>query len=314
MANPVREAFSKALNLALNLEFRRLWASAVYKLGPAFFRGWRRLFGRDLSLPVEPGVSCDPVMIYQMAKVGSTSVWISLRVAYLKRGLYRVPLHHVHTLRDLEGQAEGMRRLGDTEQLQTLCEYLALRETFDQDTGGHWRVISLVRDPVARKVSYFFHTLERHLPGWRQRWQAGALPIQEVMDAFLALEDDAHEWFDLEVKAVLGIDVYETPFSAGQGYQIYRHPPKVDLLVLRLEDLPRVVGEALHSFLGLRDFVLYPANLGQERGYAEVYRAFKALPLPASFVQQAYSTRFARHFYTDAELGAFARRWTHAGR
>jgi len=54
-------------------------------------------------------VSRDPVLVYQMSKVGSTSLLYSLQFAYVKAGLPNVELHHAHTLTNLDLHEQYVR-------------------------------------------------------------------------------------------------------------------------------------------------------------------------------------------------------------
>jgi hypothetical protein len=255
-------------------------------------------------------------MIYQMAKVGSRSVLFSLELAYRRHRLPNVPIHHVHNLANLDVHDRRANRRGNAEDIQIVQEYRHLRQEFDQDPARHWNVISLVRDPVARNVGAFFHKLDQYVPDWKKRWGEGALSMDEVIQLFIGaneIHQTANKWFDVEFKSVLGIDVYAVPFEKEVGYQVYANKPRVDLLLIRLEDLNRVAEPVMEKFLGFHDFKLYPSNIGDEKDYAEVYRAFKSTPLPPAYVEATYQTRFARHFYSDAEIQSFTRKWTQPG-
>jgi hypothetical protein len=114
------------------------------------------------------------------------------------------------------------------------------------------------------------------------------------------------------MKAVpaFGIDVYENSFPREIGYRIYPGPLQASLLLIRLENLNGCAERAMHEFLGLENFALHNTNVGTEKDYADLYRAFRGQPLPVEYVQRIYNTQFARHFYTDAELLVLAKRWT----
>jgi len=58
--------------------------------------------------------------------------------------------------------------------------------------------------------------------------------------------------------------------------------------------------------------VITPArNEATQKAYAETYRDFLATArFPASLLDQAYGSRYARHFYADSELARFRRRWS----
>jgi hypothetical protein len=294
------------------LGLRRFAIVVVYWI----LRRYRRITGTAFNhntKHIRPErISRDPVLVYQMSKVGSTSLSYSLRFAYLKAGLPGVLLHHAHTLSNLDLHERWAKESGESRgQLNLVREYKQIRRAFEARREAHWNVISLVRDPVARQVSDYFHHIDRHLPGWRCRWREGKLGIAEVLENFLGTHDPTYNWFEAEIDSVLGIDVYASPFPHEVGYGIYSQPPKVTLLVLRLEDLDRVANPAIQQLLGIQGFQIYSFNLGTESGYGEIYRQFKRLALPAWYLEKMYSGRIARHFYTSTELDGFAAKWLH---
>jgi len=304
---------ARVFGLLLHGEFERFRVTLLHQFLPWYYRAWRRIFGRDPKPRNAEGIARDPIMIYQMAKVGSRSVLFSLEYSYARHALPGVPIYHIHNLVDLDAHEERTRRMGDREELEMVRHYKQVRRDFDGLPNQHWNVISLVRDPVARNVGAFFHNLDHYIPNWKIFWKEGSLTTAEIMQVILQDEQVHHTanvWFDVEFKSVLGIDVYEAPFNAADGYQFYTNPPKVDLVIIRLEDLNRVAVPVVQKFLGIRDFKLYPSNIGDEKDYAEVYRAFKATPLPLDYVQRTYQSRFAHHFYTEAEIAAFTKKWT----
>lgn len=84
-----------------------------------------------------------------------------------------------------------------------------------------------------------------------------------------------------------------------------------ELLVMRLEDLTRCGERAIGEFLGLGSFVLRSANVGDEKRHAAVYRQFKeSIVLPQWYTDRMYDSRFARHFYSEQEIGGFRRKWS----
>ncbi len=307
------DAFTHVFSMLLHGEFERFWVTFSHLFLPKYFRAWKSISGRDPRPVRAQDISQDPIMIYQMAKVGSRSVLFSLEYSYLKHRLPNVPIYHIHNLANLEAHEGRATRAQNTEELGVIQQYKKILHDFEQTPDQHWNVISLVRDPVARNVGSFFHNLEHYVPNWKPRWQAGTLAMDEVLQAFLntrELHQTANVWFNVEFKSILGIDVYEVPFQTANGYQFYTNPPKVDLVIIRLEDLNRVAVPVVEKFLGIRDFKLYPSNIGDEKDYADIYRAFKSTPLPLDYVEKIYQTRFASHFYTEAELQSFTRKWT----
>ena len=82
-------------------------------------------------------------------------------------------------------------------------------------------------------------------------------------------------------------------------------------MVLKLERLDEVAGEAFARFVGLEDFTLIPANVAGDKEYAEAYRRFRRqTPMEEWFVEKMLSSRLVRHFYSEAEVEALRTHWT----
>jgi hypothetical protein len=166
-------------------------------------------------------------------------------------------------------------------------------------------VISSTREPVARRLSgVFFRSRKNPEPVAVEP----ALGARELMDGAPWWELDT--WFDRNVKASLGIDVFAEPFDQDRGWQIYEGED-ARLLLIRQESFASLP-EAASAFYGLRvpPAAVPHANAGEDHAYRDTYRdAKQRVRLPASLLDTVYSARYARHFYSDVELQAFRRRW-----
>jgi hypothetical protein len=258
----------------------------------------------------------EDVIVYQMAKVGSSSVVASLKYTYAQLGL-PVKVYHTHSLNHLdEIEANAMTRPNPEVQLPTMQGNRALRKLIDQNQRKTWKLISLVRDPVARNVAWFFHKLDLLVPDWREKWKQDSLSLEQLQELFLDRNQVDHKspetWFDNEMLAVFSIDVFAEPFPTSLGYKIYEGSPRASLLLIRLENLSACAPKAMKEFLALDDFLLISSNMGDDKAYAEVYRTFRRLPLPRTYVEEIYSTRLARHFYSEQEIEKFTGVWTAA--
>lgn len=260
------------------------------------------------------GAKAPKLLVYQMGKVGSRSIERSLADALPEADVYHV---HVLTRQGIERLETLAREHPDRGRPPAhLWASLHLRRLVDR--GFHrrnWRVVTLVRDPIARNVSSFFQVLQTEL-GYDYEARARELWPDELMEELRSLfwnawpfHDRPLTYFDEELRSVFGVDVYATPFPTEQGYQVLRGG-EVDVLLLKLERLTENARVAFHEFLGLDDFQVEAANTGEAKPYAETYRQFLSeLRVPADYLDRMYGSRYATHFYSPAELASFRRRW-----
>jgi glycosyltransferase involved in cell wall biosynthesis len=249
-----------------------------------------------------------PIVVYQMAKVGSKSVEESLKAHDLG-----VPVCHSHLLNDLD-RVERDIKTSRVNPRQTLAEVnhgKQLRKCLLGTNFIRCQVVSLVRDPVARNISAFFESIAEFIPDFRPGPPSGGQQVEELIATFLDRydHDTPLRWFDHQMKPVFGIDVFARAFPKERGYGVY-DGPNASLLVIKLEKMNACVGGAMRDFLGLEKFVLGSANVADHKGYGAVYRTFlDAIELPSSYMDRMYESQFARHFYSEEEIGAFRRRW-----
>ena len=271
----------------------------------------------------------NPVIIYSVGKVGSSSVAATLEVTLKGRSVAHVHWLRAEHLRADEAYYKSRARAywGTRQMARFMPRYVWLGQQLGHAVksaplGTVWDVVTLVRDPVARNVSSFFQNLELMFDFWPAQ-ELKARPVDEVaarlvemfLDSYVAdgslleIGGDPLTWFDAELKPVFGVDVFGTPFPIFRGYEIYGGPNSRVLLV-RLEDLDRVARPAFAEFLGARVSNVVQRNDAADKVYADVYRQFKKfLKMPRQYLDQMYSSRYSRHFYTPAELAEFRSHW-----
>lgn len=250
----------------------------------------------------------DPIIVYQMGKVGSMSVYRALRELRLD-----VPVYHLHSLNGLEEQAEWLAEKRDTtpKTLERMRVAQKLRREIERGTAPRYNLVSLVRAPVPHAVSAFCHRLDLHFPDLETRLAQNTLAMSDLTNYFISqFHDDLPlRWFEEQVNALFGIDVYAEPFVRERGYQIYSSP-RARMLLLRGEDLNKVAGAAFQEFLGIPNVTVGNINTGEANRFGQIYKEFRAaLVLPRNYIDQAHSSRYAQHFYTPEELEASVARW-----
>jgi Putative capsular polysaccharide synthesis protein len=261
-----------------------------------------------LKFRLSPLYRDNPLIIYQMGKVGSSTIQRSLRSHGLERPVYRV-----HFL--VEDQLfSALRQVGMAPQKYfkrsqhiVHSRYL-IRELARGQKRGHWQVITMVRDPIAQNISSFFQLIDLFIPDFEERVEARDLKTEELLEVFLehyTPECDFNNWFEVAMKPVFDIDVFAIEYPQGAGYQIYRRE-NVSLLLLKLEDVNNSAPAAFREFLELENFRVVKKNDARAKNYYETYKSFRENAVfPRSYVDGIYSAKYARHFYTDEEIATF---------
>ena len=252
-----------------------------------------------------------PIFVYQMGKVGSRSVYealVDLRPT--------VPVYHGHVLEDLDNMAESIKKQfpNPVRSLRVIRAGKRLRQLIDSNPKQHWHIITLVRDPIARNVSRFFHSIEEVIPDIRRQFDSGTISCDEFLVAFLEKWErhSAAGWFDLQFKPVFDIDVYSRDFPMSQGFDIIQQG-RFSVLLLRLEDLDARAGQALNKFLGIPDLKLKRENTSNEKWYKNIYREFVSkVVLPDEYLDEMYNSKFSQHFYSTEEIKTFRAKWSRA--
>ena len=273
----------------------------------------------------------DPILVYQMGKVGSSSIRNSLfRCQDLgthlvlmsheffpirNRDLGRIdiePEYRDDVIREIEhdqrvfAQFPLRKRLGwrFREKFYTERIYRAYVKP-----GHPLRVITLVREPIANNVSMFFQLMDHYIGTTIEQ---STHDIETIIQIFLEryMHSRPLTWFDAEVKTTLGVDVYRHPFPIAQGYNIVK-ADNISLLVLKCELDDQAKAGAIAEFLGLDNFEIVRSNVTGEKSHAQQYAEFKQrIKVPERLLDEMYESKFARFFYSEEERARCRDRWS----
>jgi len=189
-----------------------------------------------------------------------------------------------------------------------------IRGRLQQDTTGRWDIVCGVRDPVARAVSHIFQVGRRYglfdetMPEPQQ-----VRHVADLVNEMFARGEAGLDWFDVELRATTGIDVYSEAFPQDVGYGKYEQG-RFRVLVIRFEDLQRVAPSALSDFFNVDISEIPKANVSSAKSFGDLHRRFLArAQLPEGLLDVAYRSKLATHFYTPTEIDAFRGRWLPRG-
>ncbi len=232
------------------------------------------------------------ILIYQMGKVGSTSIEKSLPSSIHIHSLFNNPPCFVHLkqrrvglLSSIEGWvADGVKRLA-----------IKNRKNI--------KIISLVRDPFKRDISMFFQNLPQWLYEYTGTHEVDTREegLSILIDAFQKTYDYdyALRWFDLELKKLTGVDIFDFDFDVSKGY-LEIHSGRYSILLLKLETISAANG-VLNEFCG-QEIEIITANSGNKKWYAPVYDDFKRTAFQSDeYVGKVKQSKLYKHFYCQSD-------------
>ena len=223
----------------------------------------------------------DNILVYQSGKVGSDTVCKSLAAV----GVANSHIHSLNVLPTIKN-TDTLNNIAQ-ESINTLLSRKKIK------------IITLVSEPVSRAISMLMYRLY---------YNPSVCLNRENFSVYSYIESGIQEemnftfnWFDNELKAKFGIDVFEYPFDKEKGYSIIKQY-NISILLIKLEklnNLTSVIGE----FVGAPNFKLLRSNVSDEKPYKYLYNNIKStLKISRQLINSVYIGNFKMdHFYSENE-------------
>jgi len=228
-----------------------------------------------------------PVLIWNIGKVASTSVARSLQDPMGKAAV--LTTHFIDADRSKRSAAIKS------------CLIAPRKRPLD--------IITLTREPVGRAVSSFFQNFEANTGISPEAFDGDS---SELLRLYLSNNQSHYrslDWFDNNLKTHIDVDVYSSDFDRNKEYSVIE-AGDYRVLLLRSEAQDNVKEFAVREFLGLKKFSLINENVGEQKSYSDLYRQFvDEVKLPSAHVEKMLESKYARHFYGEAEIEEVRRRW-----
>ena len=231
----------------------------------------------------------DEILVYTIEKTGSSSVLKSLSLA----GIPHTRVHNVYQY--------CFAKKDNTDVLTTRFQNMLRLQ-------NNIKMITLVREPFSRSLSVFFAVISGF--GFNSIVAPGASFIgacADFMEREVAFQFD---WFDNELKALIGIDIFEHPFDRENGYGIIKHN-NIELLVMKLEKLGSLES-VLGKFVGVPCLRMVNDNESNEKPYKYLYDNIKnSVKIQRSLFDAVYKGNARMdHFYSEKEKAIYADNWS----
>lgn len=228
----------------------------------------------------------NPVLVYTMGKVGSSTVSDSVK----KAGF---PVFDIHTLDN-----ERIQKILRTQKFDKIANHIfrssvVLKDYQSELRNKDLKIISLIREPSERNLSGFFQNIENF----------NIVPNTKPHDIYEIFKKEyPHHvpirWFDDELKKHAGIDVFEYNFDKKKRF-LERDNLLVMDIDLQDEEKEKLLSRFLKPNLFSRiKFDIGKANVGSEKSYSQIYSQVKNLLVQdREYFQKMHASRFYRHFW-----------------
>jgi len=246
----------------------------------------------------------DTVFIYQMGKVGSTTLEHSLPNAVHIHAFYSK--NHTCPVRLFGLRSFSFMHFFYAVEQELLWWYIRSVFKQRQKQGKTTKIITLVREPLSRNQSMFFHDLDAYLYSAHTnclntrpkpiptRCQTASLLSEVFTQEFN--HEYAINWFQNEFFPMTGIDVFKYPFNKAKGMSRIQEKG-IDVLCLSCDKLLDNK-QQLSDFVG-QNIEIESVNKAEDKWYGDLYKQFKVdYVLPESISNKISNSRFYRHFFS----------------
>lgn len=255
------------------------------------------LMAEFIDSSFEHAMEKEAILVYQPGKVGSFSLYQSLRKE-------KIPCAHIHRIADFDGENTAYyARYPELYKLwrDMLCE------------AKRMKIITMVRDPIRRSVSAMFQGIYQNcISGIQTGMSLYDNAIARIVrDADFGRTGNMFEWFHEELEKVTGIDIYKFDFNKEAGYGIIKEEG-IEILILVMEKMNQNVN-VLRDFVGkdkMQNFTLLRQNVGSEKNYRYLYEdIIRSLQIPDRIIDFYYEGNIGMdYFYTKEDIKQFRSR------
>jgi len=242
------------------------------------------------------------IIIYQMAKVGSSTIYKALKHVDIANT-------HLHYM----GKNRLIKRKKSRKMVTPILKFAELIRIgcFKTRHKKPKKIISLVRDPIARNVSLMFNLLHILIYEYRLDNKHVKEEFQVMLENILlnyVNTEESYKWFSTELKKSTGVDIFEFPFDKERGYcRIEKNG--FDILILRLDKMSEL-SNVIEEFVGVPSLVFKDENKGEDMWYSDIYQDFRNKFIPSSdYIDCCYNNKHMDYFYTTNEVKALKDKW-----
>jgi hypothetical protein len=243
----------------------------------------------------------DSVVIYQMGKVGSSSIEKTLK----EKGIHVLHLHKIY-YSDI--YFYDLTIVDRFKKFRATILFFIMNIIFKRCSC---KVITIVRDPMERTLSQMFHHIDLLIYSRSRKNSRKEVNANDLFKEIFYNDINtcyAQQWMTSEFNPSMGINYLNCDFDQKKGFGLAESKNK-KVLFLRFEDLnsfDSIIGE----FCGVKDFKLKSANRSSNKWYSDLYKSFEnQMLIDKDVFDSMYKNSFYNKFYGDESLEAKSKRW-----
>lgn len=224
------------------------------------------------------------VCVLQPAKVGSMTVVCTLLANEIR------PMH-------IHGLSIPEKVIDLSEEIQRCKDKI-------QENG--MKFISMVREPIARDISFYMQTFEKNVYGKNNLNLEN--DILKMIDHLSEVSQE-FKWFEKDFKDITGINIFDYNFDREKGYMIIKEG-NIEVLLLTLEKMNENE-KVIAKFIGKNNIKLENSNTADTKMYNDVYKKIKErIRIPKYIVERYYKdNKYMDFFYNEVDKKQFLKKW-----
>lgn len=243
-----------------------------------------------------------PILVLTMAKVGSSSVYYSIKKSS------KIPVFHIHGL-DEEEVLEGVKSCRENGIYPGRRSPIPLINREIIAKNRPYKIISLFRNPIERNISAFFDVFELRVGIPPDLYKGGIHELEKLYHKHI---DHSYvlDWFDIHFFEGTGIDIYKEPFDIKEKSKKYTIDG-LEILVLDSAVQDSIKERLIGEFSGIRDFKLTNKNITEQSRASDLYTKFKEhVRFSEAYLNSLLDSKYAVHFFSVEERETLFNKWS----